>query len=122
MVRDQARVQIRAVVDRVAVLRALTRRQIIAVLPEHIAASAIVRIRQRGGLPRALDRAVVGGAKLLEQTRLAQRLTRCAVVDDPVRTPSLSRRDAPALGVEVICAEVDLGNGAVCGEVVATGA
>ena len=58
--------------------------------------------------------------ELFKQARLASRDTSLGMVHDPSIAPLLRRRDAPALRVEMVSAEVDLRNSAVVGEVVAS--
>lgn len=99
--------QVVLVVHSVAILVRLARRQSVAVLPEHITASAL-RFKRRS-LPSQLNIAVVVEAKLLKHTRLAQCLADFRMVLDPVVAPLLRVvGSAPAVRVQVVHAEVNV--------------
>ena len=86
VIRDQTLKLIRSIVDRVAVVRRLTRAERVAILPVQIARHG--RRVQRRLLPRLLQTAVVRrDTILLEQTRLSGRLARRSVRADPAVAP-----------------------------------
>lgn len=116
MVRHYTLEVLRAVVDRIPIIRRRPRAQSIAILPVQIPRDP--RCIQRRLLPRRLDRAVVGGnAVLLQQTGLAGGFARGAVRAHPPVAPFV--RGAPAVRVQVEGAKVDGGDGEVAGEVAA---
>lgn len=99
------------VVNSISILRSLTARKRIAILPVHVTTS--VDIIQRRRLPGILGRGIVVEPKFLEHARLARRRARLAVVGDPRVAPLETGRHAPALRVQVVGAVVDGGDLAV---------
>lgn len=112
---DHAIPQIAVIVHRIPILARLPTTQRVTILPEHIA--TCTRRVQCRSLPTQFDRAVVIVAELLKHTRLIERRADFSMILDPSIAPALRGRDGPGVRVEMVCAEVDGGDGAVSCEV-----
>lgn len=100
--------QIILVVHSVAILVRLSRRKRVAVLPEHVTSRALGL--ESSSLPCQLDRTSVAEAKFLKNTRLTQRLANLSMVVNPLVAPLLAIGiSAPALRVQMVDAEVNIG-------------